>query len=62
MTTTMRPTSVPIIQCDVCMKEIPASEAKSAEAQDYVMNFCGLECYDQWRNNAAREHGAPKKD
>lgn len=53
MATPVRPSNVPTIQCDVCMKEIPASESKSAEARDYVMNFCGLECYDQWRKNAA---------
>ena len=37
------------ISCEVCLKEIPASEAKSAEAEDYVAFFCGLECYEQWR-------------
>ena len=38
------------ISCDVCLKEIPASEAKSEEANDYVAHFCGLDCYDQWRH------------
>lgn len=37
-----------LIKCDVCMKEVPQSEAKSAEAQDYVMHFCGLDCYSKW--------------
>lgn len=48
MATPLRPTTVEIIQCDVCLKEIPLSEARSAEALDYVMHFCGLDCYDQW--------------
>lgn len=38
------------ISCEICLKEIPASEAKSEEASDYVAHFCGLDCYDKWRN------------
>ncbi len=37
------------VSCDVCLVEIPPSEAKSVEVHDYVMHFCGLDCYDQWR-------------
>lgn len=40
------------VSCEICLKEIPASEAKSAEAQDYFIQFCGLECYDTWRQRA----------
>ena len=36
------------VACDVCMKEIPASEARSEEASDYVIYFCGLDCYQTW--------------
>lgn len=36
------------VACKVCLKEIPISEAKSAEAVDYVQYFCGLECYAKW--------------
>lgn len=36
------------VACNVCLKEIPSSEAKSAEAADYVAHFCGLDCYDEW--------------
>ena len=38
------------ISCEVCMKQVPASEAKSAEAVDYVVHFCGLDCYQKWAN------------
>ncbi|MBI3774538.1 MAG: DUF3330 domain-containing protein [Gammaproteobacteria bacterium] len=55
MATTLRPTTVETIHCDVCMKEIPVSEAKNAEVQDYVMHFCGLECYDLWSHQTAPE-------
>lgn len=45
------------VACDVCMKEIPKSEAQSEEASDYVAHFCGLECYDKWKqqNNTDEE-------
>ena len=38
-----------LVSCDVCLKEIPRSEAKVEEASDYVAYFCGLECYGKWQ-------------
>jgi len=38
-----------LVPCEVCLAEIPRSEAKVDEASDYVAYFCGLECYDKWR-------------
>lgn len=40
------------ISCDVCFVEIPVSEAKSEEATDYVIHFCGLDCYEKWKNQS----------
>ncbi len=37
------------IKCEVCLKEIPRSEATVDEASDYVMYFCGLDCFDKWK-------------
>lgn len=37
-----------IVECSVCLNEVPISEARSAEATDYVVYFCGLDCYQQW--------------
>jgi hypothetical protein len=37
------------VACEICLKEIPISEAMSAEAIDYVAHFCGLECYAKWK-------------
>lgn len=37
------------VPCDVCQHEISLSEALAAEATDYVVYFCGLDCYDRWR-------------
>ena len=38
------------VACEVCMKEIPASSAKSEEVQDYVLHFCGIDCFDKWKD------------
>jgi hypothetical protein len=45
------------VRCDVCLKEIPVSEAKNVEATDYVAHFCGLDCYQKWKAQGERgEH------
>ena len=41
------------VACEVCMREIPVSEAKSEEATEYVFYFCGIDCYGAWRARAA---------
>lgn len=43
------------VECEVCLKEIPVSEAKSEEAADYVHHFCGLTCYEKWKAQAPKE-------
>lgn len=42
------------VSCEVCLKEIPKSLAHIEEAEDYVLYFCGLDCFDKWghQNNA----------
>ncbi len=42
-------TEIENVSCEVCLTEIPRSEAKVVEVDDYVMNFCGLECYEKWQ-------------
>lgn len=44
-----KPSPMEKVSCKMCLKEIPKSEAKSAEATDYVLYFCGLECYAKWK-------------
>jgi len=39
-----------MIECSICLKEIPESEAKIAEAQDYIQHFCGINCYKKWQD------------
>jgi len=50
MDTTQSTESWELVECEVCLKEIPASEAQSDEVNDYVLYFCGLECFDRWRH------------
>ncbi len=55
MVETLRRTDVELVPCEVCLKEIPKSEAQSAEAQDYVAYFCGLQCYAEWAAEQIKE-------
>ena len=41
-----------LVECDVCMKEIPLSSAKNEETSDYVFHFCGIDCYAKWKQQA----------
>lgn len=40
-----------LLDCEVCMKEIPVSEDKSEEARDYILHYYGVDCYDTWRRS-----------
>lgn len=48
MATQGKPVDIQQVACEICMKEVPKSEATVAEATDYVVYFCGLECYGKW--------------
>jgi len=43
------------VSCEICLAQIPSSEAKMEEASDYVLYFCGLDCYKAWRERSNRE-------
>lgn len=43
-----------LVCCEMCLKEVPKSEAAVPEATDYVLYFCGLECYQQWKEQQAQ--------
>jgi len=49
MSESEKPTELKKVACDICLKEVPKSEAKMDEASDYVLYFCGLDCYEKWR-------------
>lgn len=49
-----RPSQTEQVECSICHKEIPKSEAKSAEADEYVLYFCGIDCHREWQKQAPR--------
>lgn len=55
MTPSNKPVEVEQVVCEICLKEVPITEAVVPEASDYVVHFCGLECYAKWRKNPAGE-------
>ena len=38
-----------LVSCEVCLKEIPRSVARSQEGSDYVLYFCGDNCFVAWQ-------------
>ena len=42
-----------VLNCEVCLKEIPADAVGRHDAQDYVHHFCGLDCLGVWQKQAA---------
>jgi hypothetical protein len=50
MTTGDKRAESELVACDVCLKQVPKSEAVVPEAADYFAHFCGLECYEKWKN------------
>ena len=59
MTTGEKPADVGRVACEVCLKEVPRSEAIVPEATDYVVHFCGLDCYEKWKQQ--RDEGDEQK-
>ncbi len=54
MTATDKPVETERVVCAVCLKEVPLSEAKVREATDYFVHFCGVECYEKWKNQGGK--------
>jgi len=40
-----------LVSCEVCLKEIPRSVARSQEGSDYVLYFCGDNCFMEWQKD-----------
>ena len=43
------------VDCGVCFREIPLDAAFTPEGADYVMHFCGLDCYRRFTERAAHD-------
>jgi len=54
MTTTEKLVEEELVECEICLREVPITEAINPEATDYVVHFCGLECYEKWMGQDAK--------
>ena len=45
----IRPAEEKKVACEICLNEVPISSAKNEEVQDYVIYFCGIECFGEWK-------------
>jgi hypothetical protein len=43
------------VECVLCKKLIPPSEAVSPEGHDYVLYFCGADCRAEWERQRAEQ-------
>ena len=43
------------VSCGYCKNSLPRTQAFQPEAEEYVMYFCGLECYEAWREANRQE-------
>jgi len=48
-----------LLQCEICLTEIPPSVGQTLEGTDYVHHFCGLECLEKWREQAEKTQNTP---
>jgi hypothetical protein len=62
MSTAEKPDEVERVACEICLKEVPLSEATVPEGTDYFVHFCGLDCFQTWQrqqDKPAAEMGDP---
>ena len=55
MSVGIRPEEPELLECEICLVQIPADGANNAEHDDYVLHFFGSECYRRWRAQGAPE-------
>lgn len=44
------PGDPPDSHCAACGENLVPAQSQSVEVQDYVLYFCGLDCYQKWRH------------
>lgn len=49
--------SVPhaVLTCEECCAQVPGDEAITEEGTEYVMYFCGIDCYDTWHRRCGED-------
>lgn len=43
-----------LLECEICLAEIPDTVTDSAEADEYVSHYCGLDCYQKLRERSEK--------
>jgi hypothetical protein len=61
MATADKPDEPAFVSCEVCLKEVPVSEATIPEATDYFVHFCGLDCYEKWKSEGKKPGEAVRR-
>ena len=56
----VEPTTGPLVECKICLKEIPESAAFTPEGAEYVGHFCGIECYQAFLRQRREDAAGPK--
>lgn len=55
MTTSEKLVEEELIECEICLREVPITEATNPEATDYVVHYYGLACYERWTSQDGRK-------
>lgn len=55
MNKVLYPEEPTLLACEICLTQIPADSVVSAESDDYVLHFCGIECHRLWKERATSE-------
>ncbi len=50
------------IACDICKKEIPKAAALHPEGEEYVLNFCSIECLDYWKEEQEKNQQEKRRE
>jgi hypothetical protein len=61
MTRPDRPIEPERVSCAICRKEVPKSESVAPEASDYLIHFCGLDCYEKWKQQLVAASAQPPR-
>lgn len=55
-----RPEAPKHVSCEACMQQLTREDAYRSESEDYVLWFCGTDCYSTWQQEDVGD--AVKKD
>lgn len=45
-----RPEPPKQVSCEACMRQLIREDAYRSESEDYVLWFCGLNCFETWKD------------